>query len=128
METADVEVRFCVPTYNAWLFEKQVGMGEKPEFGEPMARLVIRPAAGLRVVLGTYDFNDQDKPDIQIERQPNGWVIFLHPLGGGDPSGLICFHDDGRSFLVKEYSYGTPAIEIFEPCEFDQVPGFAKAE
>ena len=47
-------------------------------------------------------FDDMSKPDIQIERRPRGWAIFLHPLGGGDASGLVYFLDDGRSYIVPD--------------------------
>ena len=77
-------------------------------------------------MLGSHDFNDVDKPDIQIERQPNGWVIFLHPLGGSDAAGTVYFHDDGRSYLVKEWSGPTPPIIVFDPGE--NVPDFHVAE
>jgi hypothetical protein len=56
------------------------------------------------------------KPDIQIERHPNGWKIFLHPLGGSDASGFVYFVDDGRSYLLREFGCGpTPQIRVLEP-------------
>jgi hypothetical protein len=77
--------------------------------------VLIREADGVRIVLGTHDYEDYEKPDIYIERRPNGWAIFLHPLGGSDPSGFVYFLDDGRSFLAKEFGLGpTPAIEVLE--------------
>jgi hypothetical protein len=50
------------------------------------------------------------KPDVQIERRPNGWAIFLSPLGGSDPCALVYFHDDGRSWLTKELAGPTPEL------------------
>lgn len=73
----------------------------------------------MRVVLGTHDFEDMDKPDIQIERRPNGWAIFLHPIGGGDPSGLVYFLDDGRSYLVPD-GLGLPGSEGIRIVEFNE--------
>lgn len=64
--------------------------------------VLIYREAGVRIVLGTHDDGQLDKPDIQIERRPNGWAIFLHPIGGGDPSGIVFFLDDGRSFLTPD--------------------------
>jgi hypothetical protein len=66
---------------------------------------------------------DTDSPDILIERQPNGWAIFLHPLGWIDPSATVYFHDDGRSYLLKELDGGpTPTIQVFDSEQ--TIPGF----
>ena len=46
----------------------------------------------------------QPMPDIQIKRRRNGWMLFLHPVGGSDPSGYVFFLDDGRSLVVKQKS------------------------
>lgn len=107
------ELRLLVPTYNATFFAKEVERNEKPEYGDPHVQVLVREAEGVRIVLGTHDHEDLDKPDIWVERQPQGWVIFLHPDAGGDPCGYVYFLDDGRSFLVKE-TYATPPIEIIE--------------
>jgi hypothetical protein len=110
------ELKLVVPTYNASLFPIEVAQRSKPEFGKPYQAILIREAEGVRIVLGTHEYDDVDKPDVQIERQPNGWVVFLHPLGGGDPCGMVFFHDDGRSYLLKEMSGGsTPSIIVLEP-------------
>lgn len=112
------EMKFVVPTYNARFYANEVERGEKQEFGEPYVHLLVREAAGVRIVLGTHNFHDNDKPDIQIERQPNGWAIFLHPCGGGDPCGYVYFLDDERSFLVKESCHvTTPPIRVLSPGE-----------
>lgn len=87
--------------------------GAKHEFDEPRVPIVVRPADGVRVVLGTHDYFGNDAPDIQIERRPNGWAIFLHPVGGGDPCGYVVFIDDGRSFVIPERYLGTtPSIKV----------------
>src|SRR5262245_24362830 len=91
-----------VPTYYGATYGDPELFTDKEEFDEPHVPVLVRQAAGVRVVLGTNDFEDLEKPDIQIERRPNGWAIFLHPVGGGDPTGLVYFLDDGRSFLVPE--------------------------
>ena len=118
------ECRLEVPTYNANLFPKEVESDRMPEFGPPDLPVLIHQADGVRIVLGSHDLDDLSKPDIQIERQPNGWVIFLHPVGGSDPSGYVYFHDDGRSFLLPENGLGpTPRIEVLK--SNDGVPGFS---
>lgn len=105
------ELKMYVPTYNASAFAKEVEAGERPDFGDPYVPVVVRDAAGVRIVLGSHDYFDCDAPDIQIERRPNGWAIFLHPMGGGDPSGQAYFLDDGRSFVIPESHLGsTPPI------------------
>jgi len=115
-----LELKLSVPTYNNDLFADDVDQGAKPEFGDPRAAVLVREAGGVRIVLGTHDFEDMSKPDVQIERQPNGWMIFLHPLGGTDPSGYVYFLDDGRSFVKQErVSYAVEMLEHEEP-----VPGF----
>jgi hypothetical protein len=117
------ECKFTVPTFNANLYPTEVQTGRVPEFGPPNLPVLIHQADGIRIVLGTHDANDLNKPDIQIERQPNGWVIFLHPVGGSDASGHVYILDDGRSFLLPENGLGpTPPIEALQP--EDDVPGF----
>ncbi len=117
------DFKLTVPTYNAALFGAEVEKNLRPEFGEPNVPVLIREDNGVRVVLGTHDFADMDKADLRIERQPNGWIIFLHPGGGGDPSGVVYFRDDGHSFVVPEFGGGgTDPIELLEPGM--RVPGF----
>jgi len=123
MEILMHECRFTIPTYNANLFPTEVATGRMPEFGSPYLPVLVHQAEGIRVILGPHDRDDLSNPDIQIERQPNGWAIFLHPVGGSDASGYVYFHDDGRSFLIPENAIGpTPAIKALKPT--DKVPGF----
>jgi hypothetical protein len=110
------EIRLVVPTYNYQLYGEQVDRYELPEFGEPHVPVLIHEAEGVRIVLGTHDYNDYSKPDIQIERRPNGWAIFLHPEGGGDPSGVVYFLDDGRSFVTPENDLGSSNNIQFLEC------------
>lgn len=105
------ELKIWVPTYNAERYPREIEAGTKEDFGEPYSPIVIRPAEGVRIVLGTHDYWDCAKPDIQIERRPGGWAIFLHPLGGGDASGFVFFIDDGRSYVVPETG-ATPPIKM----------------
>jgi hypothetical protein len=107
------QLKVHVPTYYGGAFEKEVAEGEKPEFGDPYVPVLAREADGVRIVLGSHDYFDMSKPDIQIERRPNGWAIFLHPEAGGDASGFLYFLDDGRSFVSPENAT-TPAVEMLE--------------
>jgi hypothetical protein len=91
--------KMSVPTYNGKWLEEYRGL---QDFDEPEVPVLVTPAEGLRIVLGTHDYHDFEKPDIQIERRHNGWMIFLHPVGGSDPSGFVVFLDDGRSFVAPE--------------------------
>lgn len=109
-------MRIKVPTYNASLFGDEAAKGIVPEFGPPEIPVLVREAEGVRIVLGSHEFWDCSKPDVQIERQPNGWVIFLHPIGGGDPAGYVYFYDDGRCVLLKERPYDEGLeIQVLEP-------------
>jgi hypothetical protein len=114
------QLKLLVPTYYANLFPAEVAARERPEFGEPNVPVIIRQAEGVRIVLGTHNYDDTDKPDVQIERQPNGWMIFLDPVAG-DPSGYVYFLDDGRSFLVPETPFGS-TIPIKVLNTFQHVP------
>lgn len=83
--------------------------------GPPYVAILVRQGDGIRLVLGTHDYNDRRAPDMLVERRPNGWVVFLHTVASGDPCGTIYFLDDGRTFFVKEYDAGaTPAIAVLE--------------
>ncbi|HWB00854.1 MAG TPA: hypothetical protein VG713_20320 [Pirellulales bacterium] len=106
------ELKLLVPTYNGRAYASQVEKGALREYGTPYVPIVIREAAGIRIVLGSHDPDDKDAPDILVERRPKGWAIFLHPWGRADASGYVYFLDDGRSFLVKEFGRG--AIELAE--------------
>lgn len=93
------DLKMVVPTYNGkWLQEYPA----LAEFDEPHLPVLVTLADGLRVILGTHDYDDFEKPDIQIERRHNGWLIFLNPMGAGDPSGFLVFLDDGRSYVAPE--------------------------
>jgi hypothetical protein len=108
------ELKLSVPTYVANMPAKVTDSDDDPDFCSPYVPVIVREAEGVRIVLGSHDYEDYGMPDIHIERRPNGWAIFLHPLGGGDASGYVYFLDDGRSFLVPEmgYSSNKGGIEI----------------
>src|SRR5258707_12254861 len=95
------ELKLLVPTYYGDTDGKP-DFAAKSEFEEPSVPVLIHAADGVRVVLGTHDFEGSEKPDVQIERRPQGWAIFLHPVGGGDTTGLVYFLDDGRSFVSPD--------------------------
>jgi hypothetical protein len=115
MEKATETLVLMVPTYYGAAQVNTESFPDKEEYDEPRVPVVVQDAEGVRVILGTSDFNDMNKPDIQIERRPNGWAIFLQPVGGGDSSGLVYFLDDGRSFLVPET--GSERIEVLDRCQ-----------
>jgi hypothetical protein len=103
------ELKLTVPTYVANMPRKPTETNHPGDFGSPYVPVLIHQAEGVRIVLGTHNYEDYDRPDVQIERRPNGWAIFLHP-SAGDPCGYVYFLDDGRSFLVPEWGDG--AIEV----------------
>lgn len=42
-------------------------------------------------------------------------MLFLHPVGGGDPAGYVVFLDEGRSYFVSERGGGpTVPAEVVE--------------
>lgn len=93
------ELRLTVPTHNGKWLEQDPAL---QEFDEPHVPLLVTPEDGVRIVLGTHDWDDFDAPDIKVERRHNGWMIFLRPTGGGDACGFVVFLDDGRSFVAPE--------------------------
>jgi hypothetical protein len=111
------ELKLMVPTYIGNSIPQPVDGKVHRDFASPYTPILLREADGVRIVLGTHDYEDHGKPDIQIERRPNGWAVFLHP-SGGDPSGYVYLLDDGRSFVVPEFGLG--AIEVLGPD--DEVP------
>ena len=95
-----------VPTYNGTTYPADVASGAKPEYTAPENPMTLAYDNGLRVVLGAVEASDMTKPDIQIERQPGRWVIFIHPEPGGDPVGYLHIYDNGRSVLQLERTFG----------------------
>lgn len=120
------QLRVTVPTYfGAAQYQGNIP-ADLPEFDAPNVPVLIHEAEGVRIVLGTHDLNDREKPDIQIERRPKGWAIFLHPVGGGDASGYVYFLDDGKSFLLPDDSAWTGTIEVL--CSRKDPPGIDEIE
>lgn len=108
------ELKLLVPTYLGRLSVNS-GVEIDADFGDPHVPVLVHSADGVRVVLATHDYLDVKTADIQIERRPNGWAIFLHPVGGGDPCGYVYFLDDGTSFLVPEAHGATGPIQVLDP-------------
>lgn len=105
--------RMNVPTYLA----SQDPSG--PDCGEPHVPILIGDAAGIRLLLGADDWLDDEKPEIQIERRPRGWMILIHP-NAGDAVGFFIMLDDGRSFFVHEYGADPHMEQLYEiPRELD---------
>jgi len=119
------ELKIYAKTYYGNVPEEVTSEKKLEEFDSPEVPVVARRADGVRVVLGTHDFWDYGFPDIQIERRPGGWVIFLHPVPGDDPSGYVYFLDDGRSYFQAERTC-TKSLQLLEweetPPELDQFP------
>ena len=67
------ETRLSVPTYNYQLYPKYVASGEKPEFGSPETPVVIREEQGVRIVLGTYDYDGFEQTRYS-NRTPSKWL------------------------------------------------------
>jgi hypothetical protein len=69
--------------------------------------------------MGTHDWRDNDKPDIQIERRPHGWAIFINP-DAGDTVAYVYILDSGETYLVPE-NCARPSLSIVEeaPPEID---------
>jgi hypothetical protein len=116
------ELKLQVPTYNGNRFPEDVEAGRIKEYGEPLVPVAIYEEAGLRVVMGTHEYdNDPRKPDIVIERQPAAWAIFLHP-DAGDESAYLYIHDNGHTYLVPEHYY--PSVPPFSVVDrLRDIPG-----
>ncbi|HEV3144123.1 MAG TPA: hypothetical protein VGZ47_09590 [Gemmataceae bacterium] len=110
------ELKLMVPTYYGRAIADHPGEMEGEDFGEPVVPILIHEADGIRILLGSH-CRDTEAPDVQIERRPNGWVIFLHPLPG-DEAGYVCFLDNGASMVIPET--GNEALEIID--SFEDVP------
>lgn len=95
------ELMLTVPTYYGAAQANPKWYPDMEEFDEPSVPVLIREAEGVRIVLGTTNWQDFKRPDVQIERRPNGWAIFLRP-DGGDANAIVYFLDDGRSFLLPD--------------------------
>ena len=109
------KLRLIVPTYNDG--GSDAG-GTGPEFGPPNLPVLVIEEISVRLLLGTHEEADMRKPEILVERHRGGWAIFLHPLGGGDPSGCVYLRDDGRSFVQPEIDGGpTTPVAMVEPTE-----------
>lgn len=94
-----------VPTYYGGV----KGAQPLPEFGEPHHAVRISPAEGIRLVLTSLDIPQERWAEVQIERRPGAWALFLLPLGqSGDASGFVYLLDDGRSFASVERPVNHP--------------------
>lgn len=95
--------KFRVPTYFGGPEindDGTYGADHKKEFDKPMAEIGVYKADGLTVELGKQP-KEGEPPNVVFERRLNGWMIVLHPVGGGDASAIVYFLDDGRSFIEK---------------------------
>ena len=105
-----------VPTYYGAAQVAPNFFPDNEEYDEPRVPVLIHDAEGVRLVLGARELQDLNKPDIQIERRPNGWAVFLRPVSSGDTGVYVFFLDDGRTFLVPD-GHSSEQIEVLEDCE-----------
>jgi hypothetical protein len=78
------------------------------------ATVHVTEEAGLRIDLGSPLVDRGTSPDLLIERQTNGWLIFIHPESDFDPSGIIAIADreldsGGRTFAFPD---GLPSTSM----------------
>ena len=109
--------KLAVPTYVA--SQPHGDETDWPDFAEPSVPVAIHETGGIRVIMGTHDWKDNDKPDIQIERRPHGWAVFINP-DDGDTVAYIYILDTGETYLVAE-EWARPRLNIVEqaPSELD---------
>jgi hypothetical protein len=88
-----------------------------PDFAEPRVPVLVHESEGIRVLMGTHNWQDWDKPDIQIERRPHGWAVFIHP-NAGDPVAFLYMLDNGKTYLMPE-KYTEPALEVIDDTPSD---------
>jgi hypothetical protein len=92
-----------VPTY----------YGDRPgkeEFDTPRVPIVFSDAAGARLVLGTRDPNEMGYPDVQVERRPGGWAVFIND-SAGDVVAHVYIIDNGKVYLHPEYYSSTVILD-----------------
>jgi hypothetical protein len=93
------KMRVLVPTYHGARAGRDAE--KQPEWDRPHVPVTVLESAGLRLLLGSAEKENGARPDVQLERRPHGWALFLHP-NAGDPCGCIYILDDGRTFVVPE--------------------------
>lgn len=109
------ELRLTVPTYHGHDPNWQSADPVTDDWGQPNVPLsVFDSGDGVRVVLGSHDYDARNVPEILIERRPNGWYVFLHP-SDGDPVGGVAFRDDGQTFLQRDSYANEATIQVLEP-------------
>ena len=119
------ELALMVPTYYG--HSTRAEDASLPDFDSPHVPVLVLTCDGVRVVLGSHASETRTTPEVQIERRPNGWAIFLMPCGEGDESGYVFFLDDGRSFLVPNGGEGVIGrIEIVD--DLDDIPELDKVK
>lgn len=105
-----------IPTFNGHFISDELEADQVREYGDPYVPVTVYKQAGIRVVLGTHNpEEDSHAPDLLIERQPHMWAVFIHPEGD-DPSCYIYILDNGQTYIVPD-----AAVQIVkDPC---QIPG-----
>jgi hypothetical protein len=108
---------FELPTFYG---DQSAARDDGEEFASPGVPVLAVIGSGLRIILGTQDSDDCERPDVLIERRTNGWAMFIHPDSDG-PSAVIYLHDDGRTFCCPE-RYTDKPLQIVDDCP-DEVDG-----
>jgi hypothetical protein len=109
-----------VPTYVGELTAEERGPGVDPDFDKPYVPVRVSDAAGIRLILGTDDERDREKPEIVVERRPHGWAIFINS-NGDETVGVIFMLDDGRTMLLREPYVDSPISDVDDiPAELDR--------
>lgn len=70
--------------------------------------LTLQEAEGLRVVMGDPD--DNDAPDVLIERAADKWRVFVHP----DRSDPLCIIEIQKGRTTIEDEFGCLLVERYQ--------------
>jgi hypothetical protein len=84
------------------------------EFDAPYRQVVVRQELGVLVGLGGCS-TTRRHADMIVERQPDGWVVFVRPIAGLEESGILYIRDDGSSFATPKHVVGAPSPLQFVP-------------
>jgi hypothetical protein len=102
--------KLLVPTYVG--SQPHNEHSNRPDFAEPRVPVLVHESEGIRVLMGTHHWEDWDKPDIQVERRPHGWAVFISPTAG-DPVACLYMLDSGRTYVMPE-KYTEPTLEVVD--------------
>jgi hypothetical protein len=93
----------------------------KEEYDEPNVPVMFANVAGARLLLGTDDPTNMVVPDIQAERRPGGWAVFINLEG--DTQAVVYFLDNDTTVYIMPETLATVEVIKSErslPEEFDK--------